>query len=1398
MEPSCLSEFSEQSLALLREVIGRNNEAALLLNSEGRVMTLTPAAEQIIGVSQGTAQGKLLDELVEIYSQDPSQQRLLFPAKTVLQQFTKLNNFNHAYLVSKEGKNIPIALSLSPIYNQNLLGGALLILSELGGSQPTVRSQPDNDEIYRSLFHTLPYGVLIAKWMRDDQGQPFDLSILQVNPRFEELCGWKADELKSKSGSQIFGADFPALLDDLLKLDESTQSIQFEIDVSSWERHLEITAFALGSDPLMIVFQDISSQKQIQRSLERGAQFFQNFFQTSTDAIIVVDLSGKILLWNAAAERIFGYSAEEALGRTVDDLIIPQQKQDWVDQEWKKMVENAQGKTQTVTLEFECCTKSGSQVPVEVSLWLTTVENEWIGTASVRDISDRKHIQEAIQRRDAILTAVNYIAEHLLQADDWKDVIHEILATLGIATEVDRVYIFKKDDQQIDDDIRMSQIFEWTADGIPPQIDNPDLQALPLRQSGFGRWLEMLSQGKALYGLIAEFPESEQALLSVQDILSLAVVPISIEDQWWGFIGFDDCHTPRPWSQPEIDALRAAASIIGTAIHRQEMSRQIQHSERRYQNLVEQLPVVVYVAVANDRGELQAEYISPNVQDLCGYAPSEIYNDPYLWIQRIHAEDRSQAIQIYFQHIRAITAWDQEYRLVRKSGEVIWVREQAIPILDPETQIVRAQGIIQDISLERRRQREQQAIQLVHQALQADLDLDSLLNRLLEAVIHAVPNAEKGSILLVNGADRLSFRALYGYQDQRIWQIDFPISSGYSAKAFRERRPLIISDARSDLSIRYEGELEEMAAIQSAIVAPLLLHDQAIGVISIDNASQTNAFTQEDLHFLSQIASTAALVVENIRLLENARQRLEELKVLSDLSFSLRTAETHHEMIEAVLDQLLAGLEVHCAAIRLIDTQSKQIVHEASRGFWKNLEQVIQALGEEKFLTLLENKKPILLNQTDCDPSPNVCHCQSFAAVALVAKETTIGVLIVGRIGKISEQDIHLLEAIGDIAANALYRASLYEITEKQLRYLSSLYTIDRAISSRHDLQSILKIIAQEAKTQLGIDALGIYLYEPYSNLLKYMAGDGFRTLLIQNTVLPVGEGVIGQAAKERIPIYIANIFTLNDPLAKSKLCLEEGFVSHHIAPLLIQDQLKGVLEVFHRQPFDPPQDWRALFEAFADQAAIAIDNAQLFEDIQRSNLQISIAYDATIEGWAKALEQRDRETLGHSNRVTELTLHLAAEMGIPSDQMIHIWRGVRLHDIGKMAIPDSVLLKPGPLSDLEWEIMRRHPLYAYELLSPIEYLRPALDIPYCHHENWDGSGYPRGLKGEEIPLAARIFTVVDVWDALTSDRPYRPAWTPEKALEYICEQRGKKFDPKIVDLFLRIIEEIRSRESNQ
>jgi putative two-component system response regulator len=200
---------------------------------------------------------------------------------------------------------------------------------------------------------------------------------------------------------------------------------------------------------------------------------------------------------------------------------------------------------------------------------------------------------------------------------------------------------------------------------------------------------------------------------------------------------------------------------------------------------------------------------------------------------------------------------------------------------------------------------------------------------------------------------------------------------------------------------------------------------------------------------------------------------------------------------------------------------------------------------------------------------------------------------------------------------------------------------------------------------------------------------------------------------------------------------------------------------------------------------------AEQRRELEHLHDELLIAYDKTIQGWSDALDLRDKETEGHTLRVTEKTVILARATGLPEEQLKHLWRGALLHDVGKLGIPDSILLKTDRLTDEEWRIMRRHPVHAYEWLHPIEYLQPAIDIPYSHHEKWDGSGYPRGLKGEQIPIAARLFAIIDVWDALTSDRPYRKAMSREAAYEYILSQSGIHFDPRIVELFARHIDEL-------
>jgi len=362
---------------------------------------------------------------------------------------------------------------------------------------------------------------------------------------------------------------------------------------------------------------------------------------------------------------------------------------------------------------------------------------------------------------------------------------------------------------------------------------------------------------------------------------------------------------------------------------------------------------------------------------------------------------------------------------------------------------------------------------------------------------------------------------------------------------------------------------------------------------------------------------------------------------------------------------------------------------------------------------------------------------------------------------------------------------SSYAQIEKQMQRLAAMHAIDLAISGNVDLRLTIEILLSHVTAQLGVDAADVLLLRPGSRVLEFAAGRGFRGTGISHSRVRVGEGNAGNAVLDYRHIQVTRVEGTESSFSRANLIVGEGFVIQYVVPLAAKGQVKGVLEIFHRSLLQPDADWLSFLESLGSQAAIAIDNAQLYEGLERSNFELALAYDATIEGWSRALDLRDRETEGHTQRVTELTLRLARFAGLTEQELVQVRRGALLHDMGKMGIPDAILFKSDTLSAEDWELMRCHPQFAFDMLSPIAYLRPALDIPYCHHENWDGSGYPRGLRGEQIPFAARLFKVVDIWDALRSDRPYRKAWSGEQALTYIRSIVGTQLDPQAVELFL-------------
>lgn len=356
-------------------------------------------------------------------------------------------------------------------------------------------------------------------------------------------------------------------------------------------------------------------------------------------------------------------------------------------------------------------------------------------------------------------------------------------------------------------------------------------------------------------------------------------------------------------------------------------------------------------------------------------------------------------------------------------------------------------------------------------------------------------------------------------------------------------------------------------------------------------------------------------------------------------------------------------------------------------------------------------------------------------------------------------------------------------------RDLAALLRVSLALAQSRDIEAVLQSAIGCTVDALQMDTGAIYFCNAEGRFWLGVAYPPPNPSPGAAVVKPAIENVphLRRAMELGEPHFVRDVLAGDPDALERQIAEKNGLRSMCFIPLTLDSGCYGVLIVGSRTPIRRFSSARmALCRVLAVQIAFAISNARLLEAARIAAAEIACAYDATLEGWSLALDMRDSETLGHTERAARLTVDVAEALGMSDEDLLRIRRGALLHDIGKLGVPDAILNKPGALTDDEWVIMRQHPVHARDFLARIDYLGEAIDIPYSHHERWDGSGYPQGLSGEDIPLGARVFAVVDVYDALTSDRPYRKAWDPNEAKRYLSDQAGAHFDPRVVDVFLQ------------
>ncbi len=693
-----------------------------------------------------------------------------------------------------------------------------------------------------------------------------------------------------------------------------------------------------------------------------------------------------------------------------------------------------------------------------------------------------------------------------------------------------------------------------------------------------------------------------------------------------------------------------------------------------------------------------------------------------------------------------------------------------------------------------RQAQEAAAIAEVGRDISSTLQLDIVMERIASYAMNLL-HAETSAVYLIDATtSTLHAIAALGLDSEEIKNDPLSIGTGILGNIALQNIGEIVNDTANDpRAIIVKGT--EKNPLEHIMGVPILMKDKHTGLLAIWRSGVDTEFAPRELEFLTSLAQQAAVAIENARLYDEAQRRLKELEIINRISTSLRTAQSVDEMLPILFNETLQLINTPHGSVWLYDHTNNMLIQRIASGTDAKLKHASLGLmdgiightfriGKTYISSDLKSDRFLFEGNRD-----SIMPGLGGVCIPIQSTAGPVGVLSIAFAkGRQITEEINLLNILAEIVGNSIHRAQLYDQSQKQVRRLTSLRDIDSAIASSFDLRLTLNILMDQTISHLNVDAVNIGLYYPDLQTLTYLTGIGFNIPSATRPQMRIGEGLAGQVIVKQQTCHITDLQnapeTINELLVK-----REGFVTYIGIPLIVKGQIKGVFEVFHRAPLSPRPDWMEFLHTLAGQAAIAIDSSQLFENLQRSNQELIQAYDTTLEGWARALELRDRETEGHTRRVTELTMRLARYMGISDNEMVNIHRGGLLHDIGKMAVPDDILKKRGKLTKGEWAEMCQHPVHAYNLLSPISFLRGVLDIPYCHHEHWDGSGYPRGLKGEQIPLPARIFSVVDNWDALLSDRPYRKAWPRKKVIAHLKEIAGKILDPKIVEIFLTMIE---------
>ncbi len=1188
---------------------------------------------------------------------------------------------------------------------------------------------------------------------------------------------------------------------------------------------------------------DISERKKAKEALQNSEKYFRALIENNTDAVVLVDPRGLILYESPAYSRMMGWTASHRLGKSAFEFIHSDDK-GLLAQTLNDLVQHPGTIRQTV---FRNQHKDGTWRWIEATATNMLGESAVQGLViNMHDITQRRHAEEESHRRVADLEVLYENGLSVSVLLDPKKIAQKMLEILSnkLGWHHAAIRLYHPETGQV-------ELLALNKPGLSPSETQAEIERLnqiyASPHQGLSGWV--ITHGKTFRS--GNVLTDERYVPAFQGIQSGLYVPLMIGDRVLGSIIVESRQSDR-FSEEDEHLLQTLATQSAIAFENARLYQEAVSAAKRKDALhqggldivqagqdVEALCLAIHHAaqqvmpaeafivslITEDGHEVEAPYMydrgirHPNTRlpINVGITGRVIKSQKSLRIKDVQKARGAKPIMINgAEPTRAILS----VPLIVQDKIVGVISAQS---WEPDVYTADDQIFMETLSSEAANAFENARLYqdvvnagerraVLYRAGQeiaaAGLDLEQVYHSIHQAILQLMP-LDVFTIILSDENQR-ALHAVYLFdRGERFPPFDPEWGKGLAGYVISEKKSLRVSDYHKEKPV-HATKLGKPGIPRSIIALPLNSGAKIVGVLTVEDY-RPNIYGEEEEILLKTLAAYAGIAIDNSRLFEETRHRLAELESLSQVSISLTSAID----LQPLLENILMGARNAIPAaekgtILLMEPDGLLRLHAVSGYSDPRLVDLYLPNQNGYAARVARERMPIKIDDAHAEYEipfkgeiEEIDAVQSGIAAPLIVKGKVIGVVSLDnstRKSAFTASDLSLLVTFASQAAVAIENARLFTETQQRLHRLSALHSIDAAIGASVDTNVTLNIVLENIMSELKADAAAVLLFNPLTRMLEYAAGRGFRVHSIEGLRLRLGEGLAGQSALQRRPINITDLQKTDEveqvmerPVSRSaSLPLQylqgENFVGYSAIPLIAKGQIQGVLEIFRRTPMQVDQEWINFFEMLAGQTAIAIDNGRLFVNLQQSNLELTLAYDATIQGWSQALELRDEDTEGHTLRVTDLTLRLIQAMGIEEVETEHARRGSLLHDIGKIAVPDSILLKPGPLDEREWSVMRQHPQYAYNLLFPITYLRPAIHIPYCHHEKWDGSGYPRGLKGEEIPIVARIFAVVDVYDALTSNRPYRLAWTRENALDYILEQSGIQFDPRVITAFMTLM----------